>query len=106
MHGKPLAQFNEQEAPGWSQSVYWLGLKVITSWQEDEHTGFVEFIASFIDKNSMKTIHETSEFVKINNSWFYTDGKHIPKPTTSISRNALCPCGSQKKFKNCHEKDL
>ena len=102
MHGKPLVNFNEQEAMRWSQSVYWLSLMVIRSWQENEDTGFVEFIAGYLDNGTVKTMHETSVFMKINHSWFYTDGKHIPVPTKSVSRNAPCPCGSNRKFKNCH----
>ncbi len=30
---------------------------------------------------------------------FYTPDEYLPAP--KISRNALCPCGSGKKFKNC-----
>ena len=104
MHGKPLASFNEQEAVRWSQSVYWLGLRVISSWQDNEDSGFVEFIASYLDNGTVKTMHETSEFLKINDSWFYIDGQHIPEPTKNVSRNAPCPCGSSRKFKNCHGK--
>lgn len=102
MRGKPLAGFDDMEARRWSQSIQWLCLKVITTRQESEPQGFVEFSACYLDKNSVKTIHEISEFEKIHNCWFYTDGKQISVPAISVSRNAPCPCGSQKKFKNCH----
>lgn len=105
MHGKPLVNFNEQEAMRWAQSVYWLGLRVIRSWQDSEDSGFVEFIASYLDNGSVKIMHETSEFLKINDGWFYIDGQPIPEPAKSVSRNGPCPCGSARKFKSCHGKD-
>ncbi len=105
MHGKPLVNFNEQEAEQWAKSVYWLGLKVINASLENENTGFVEFVASFLEKNQIKAISELSEFHKKNEHWFYVDGINIEKnkkQTIKISRNSPCPCGSGKKFKNCH----
>lgn len=102
MRGKALALFNEQETAQSSQSVKWLHLNVVSSSVEDENSGFVEFLASYLHKNVVKTIHEISEFEKINNCWFYTDGKQITEPAITISRNAPCPCGSKRKFKNCH----
>lgn len=105
MMGKPLLHFNEDEAKKWAQKVTWLHLKVIDSTIEHSEQGFVEFIATFIENNQLKSIHERSEFHLQNNHWFYVDGvnnehkKHHPK----IARNSTCPCGSGKKYKNCHE---
>lgn len=105
MLGKPLMHFNEDEAEKWTKSVYWLGLKVIDSFMENEEKGFVEFIASFLEKNQVKTICERSEFHKQNEHWFYVDGVNTAtkKHPIKIGRNSVCPCGSGKKFKNCHE---
>ncbi|MCC5013945.1 MULTISPECIES: YchJ family protein [unclassified Legionella] len=108
MLGKPLVGFNDQETALWAKRVKWLGLQVITSYLDpkDENTGFVEFIARYMEKNSVKTIHELSQFQRHNSSWFYTDS--LPPKTgkstlkQKISRNEPCPCGSQKKYKNCH----
>lgn len=105
MQGKPLVGFNEAEAKRWATSVQWMGLSVIETYREgvDEDTGFVEFIARYLDRGTIKTIHEISQFQYINGCWFYIDGEQTAKPSdTQISRNALCPCGSKKKFKNCH----
>lgn len=108
MKGKPLITFNESEAKEWAQGVSWMGLNVIQTYMENPGKGFVEFIASFLDKNQLKTIHELSEFQKEDSTWFYVDGmeKQLPNKQNKqkIGRNSLCPCGSGKKFKNCHEK--
>lgn len=107
MQGKPLTNFNENEVKRWASNVIWLGLNVIQSSESainvpDEHTGFVEFIATYLERDTLKTIHENSQFQRRNNRWFYIDGKLINTMPKKIFRNAACPCGSQKKFKNCH----
>lgn len=103
MKGKALLGFNELETFNWSKSVVWLGLKVVFSSLEDKNAGSVEFIAKFLESDSIKFIHEKSQFERIDNKWFYSGGKHIPEPSLKIARNTTCPCGSKKKFKNCHE---
>ncbi len=106
MRAKPLLQFNEEEAKKWAESIIWLGLKVIDTTMEEQNKGFVEFRASFLEKNQLKTIHERSEFYKHDEHWYYVDGinKETSKKNHSkIARNSACPCGSGKKFKNCHE---
>jgi SEC-C motif-containing protein len=102
MQGKPLVGFNEIEAAKRSESIQWLGLKVIKTCQQDEHTGIVEFIANYMENGWVKAIREISQFQVIHGCWFYVDGELISIPPTKISRNALCPCGSKKKFKACH----
>lgn len=102
MQGKPTVGFNEIEVAQWSKSILWLGLRIIKSYQDDENTGFVEFIASYLDNHFIKSIHEMSQFQAINGCWFYIDGKQVAESPIKIFRNASCPCGSKKKFKNCH----
>lgn len=108
MAGKPLISFNESEARTWAKNVIWIGLEVIQSYVETPQKGFVEFIATFIDHNRLQTIHELSEFHKENDNWFYVDGinRQLSEKINKqkIGRNSPCPCGSNKKFKNCHEK--
>ncbi|KGP63535.1 preprotein translocase subunit SecA [Legionella norrlandica] len=108
MKGKPLITFNELEAKEWSRGVTWIGLTIIQAYMENANKGFVEFIASFLDGNQLKSLHELSEFQKEDSIWFYVDGvdKQLPNRQNKqkIGRNSPCPCGSGKKFKNCHEK--
>jgi len=108
MKGKPLINFNESEAKQWAQTVIWTGLKVIQSYDETPEKGFVEFSAHFMEGNQLNIIHELSEFHRENNLWFYADGVNKDSSAKSnrqkITRNSSCPCGSGKKFKNCHDK--
>ncbi len=106
MRGKPLNGFDEAKARLWAERATWLGLNVINTRNETPDRGYVEFIARFIDGDQLKSIHEISEFHLDHGHWFYVDGSPPVKSVTSknkpIARNSLCPCGSQKKFKNCH----
>jgi SEC-C motif-containing protein len=107
MMGKPLMDFNEVEAQNWAENSQWLGLDVLEFTQENLNLGYVEFIATLIERNQLKTIHERSEFHQHNGRWFYVDGinkQNRIKNQAKLSRNGRCPCGSGKKFKNCHER--
>ena len=107
MQGKPLLGFNETEAKTWATSIQWIGLDIINAYFEetDEDNGFVEFIATYLEMDALKTIHEISQFQRMNNRWFYIDNKYPTEiKQKKIPRNATCPCGSQKKYKNCHAK--
>lgn len=104
MKGTPLIHFNAESALKWSTHATWLGLEVIKTSKESPDKGFVEFIASFIEKSHLKKIHEISEFHRIDKVWFYVDGINKAIPKEKIAKNGLCPCNSGKKFKNCHEK--
>lgn len=107
MSGKALEGFEKISSKQWADSVTWLRLDVIESFNESNEHGFVEFSAKFIQKNNkLSEIHELSEFIYVNNKWYYIDGKHMAPINKFANRiipnNALCPCGSGKKFKSCH----
>ncbi|BCA94802.1 preprotein translocase SecA [Legionella antarctica] len=108
MKGRPLINFDESEVKKWALSVTWAGLKVLQLYMETPEKGFVEFKALFRENNQLKHIHEISEFHQEDNQWFYVDGskKKLPVKNSKIkvARNSPCPCGSGKKFKNCHDK--
>lgn len=101
MRGKPAQDFDEARTA--LQHINWIELQIIhTSMQSTTH-GFVEFIAYFIEHERLKSIHESSEFICEAGQWFYVNGSHTETGESKpISRNALCPCKSKKKFKNCH----
>jgi SEC-C motif-containing protein len=50
-------------------------------------------------------MNEISRFVKVQNRWFYLDGKvksvANAEMTVNQGLNAPCHCGSGKKFKRC-----
>lgn len=107
MKGKPLIGFDDEKITKWAMRVTWVGLHVLNTAVEGENQGTVEFIARYIEGDWLKCIHEISDFKREHTAWFYLDGQH-PASTTAtakqkVSRNASCPCGSQKKYKNCHE---
>jgi len=106
MLGRPLIEFNESEAKAWSESVIWLGLEVISARNESMDRGFVEFIARFLEGSKPRSIHEISEFKWVDEQWYYVNGtypeNHKKSLPMKIGRNSPCPCGSHKKFKNCH----
>lgn len=104
MKGEALACFNETEAKRWAKRVQWLKLHVIQSSLENSNTGFVEFEANFIDGRRLQSIHEKSQFTYTEGRWYYVSGTHLPSsyPERIVARNAPCPCGSLRKFKNCH----
>lgn len=107
MRDPAAKDFNRDEAKQFAQTAKWLGLEVVTSHidQQDEDKGFVEFIATYQLNNQLTKMHEVSEFQRINQRWFYTDGKVASlcdsKPQQKVGRNDPCPCGSGKKFKKC-----
>jgi SEC-C motif domain protein len=104
MRGKPLVGFDESSALCWAQRAIWIGLQIVNTVNKLDDVGYVEFIAKYIENNTLKFIHETSEFKRFNDKWFYVGGVLYPSTKTVVLRNALCPCGLNKKFKNCHAK--
>jgi len=102
MIGKPLRLFTEHKENERKNNI-WIGLQVINSYQDGQDTGYVEFIATYLKGNTLQSIHEKSEFQRNKGKWFYIDGVHFVTPEKQkIAQNSLCPCGSLKKFKNCH----
>nr|WP_246580074.1 YchJ family metal-binding protein [Candidatus Sodalis endolongispinus] len=77
----------------------WRGLEVQEcATGQDSDTGYVTFLARFYDERQRRNgfIHERSRFVRLNERWYYVDGRHIVP-----GRNAPCPCGSGLKYKKC-----
>ncbi|WP_321777661.1 YchJ family protein [Sulfurimonas sp.] len=75
------------------EPIEWVSLEVINSYNDT-----VEFKAFYKENESIKVLHEKSNFVKVNEEWKYQDGKLF---NSSVERNHRCPCGSGKKFKKC-----
>ena len=107
MKGTALLNFNESEVQKWASSIHWIGLKVIQTWLDSSTRGFVEFSARFIENKRVQTIHEQSEFHLVDKVWYYVEGTNMQLPTNKppriIPRTGPCPCGSGRKFKNCHD---
>jgi SEC-C motif-containing protein len=73
----------------------WLALHVIAA-----QGSTVEFAAFFSEQNKVGQLHEQSRFICEDGRWWYVDGDFLPP--IKWERNALCWCGSGKKYKKCH----
>ncbi len=104
MKDKALEEFDKALAKQWAAFAQWIGLNIVAVENQREDKGFVEFIAYYKEKNILKSIHEISEFQRIENEWFYIDGIQLSDKKNHINRNSKCPCGSQRKYKNCHDR--
>ncbi len=71
----------------------------------NDDKGVVEFKAYYVLEGEECVMNEISRFKKVAGRWFYLDGvvKSIGKvnKTADQGKNALCSCGSGKKFKRC-----
>jgi len=76
MCGNALIGFNKAEAKRWSRRVQWISLQILNAPVTNTDIGIVEFIASFRDGENLQTIHELSEFKRIQGVWFYIGGTH------------------------------
>jgi SEC-C motif-containing protein len=74
MRGKALSGFNPGEAKRWARRVEWVGLRVVKVIPETEDQALVEFIARFRDGGVLQSIHEMSEFERVEGVWYYVDG--------------------------------
>lgn len=79
----------------------WVNLDIIAT-QSLKESGFVEFKAWYKEDNKLCCFHEKSNFLKEQGQWFYCDGTfYSSEKSGKITRNALCPCDSGKKYKKC-----
>jgi len=85
----------------WAQSVSFTKLEIISTSRGGsiDKNGRVTFYAHFIENGETRIMKEDSSFRKINDLWYYVDGK-VPE-NKNVDRNSLCFCGSGKKHKKC-----
>jgi len=89
-----------------SVGLVWCGLQILACRQglAQDSCGEVEFIARYECDGERGQLHELSQFVKQQARWFYLRGEIMSTAQAAagnITRNALCPCGSGRKFKRC-----
>lgn len=83
---------------------HWQRLEVIGAGQAaDGQSGWVQFAAHYHGPAGGGCLRERSRFLLEQGRWLYLDGtqppaaQSMPRP----GRNAPCPCGSGRKFKQC-----
>jgi SEC-C motif-containing protein len=88
-------------------TTQWLRLEIISVKKGglNDEKGIVEFKAYYLLDGEELVMNEISRFKKMAGRWFYLDGvvNSIAKvnQTNNQGKNALCSCGSGKKFKRC-----
>ena len=100
---KPSRDTSWEDTETWAKSVGWLSLQIVDTVKggEGDADGIVEFIARYVDSEGVTALRERSTFVRQDGQWIYDEG--APDVTREkVERNAPCPCGSGKKFKQCH----
>lgn len=55
----------------------WLGLKVKNAELTSETTATVEFIARYKITGKAERLHELSQFIRINDHWYYLTGDYL-----------------------------
>ena len=66
MQGKALKVFKFEGLECWLKQIQWQGLIIIRTHMKTTRHGFVTFEATYLEEGLVKTIHEKSEFKKIN----------------------------------------
>ena len=89
------------------EQAVWTSLSIIKTKKgsEKDRKGIVEFKAYYMLDNEAYVMNEISRFIKASGQWCYLEG--LVKSVSMVSqqssqgKNALCSCGSGKKFKRC-----
>ncbi len=90
-----------EEIALWAKQCRWVKLVIVQTFTDDNFS-YVEFIAEYLQQNTLHQLHELSRFIQEDNQWRYVDGEiKNHSVIKSIKRNDLCPCQSNKKFKRC-----
>jgi SEC-C motif-containing protein len=99
------AGFDAADVSAGMKTTQWLGLEILDTKDggADDSTGIVEFVAHFQAQGQTRALHERSRFRRdgTDGGWVYIDGEMNMQPVKKPGRNAPCPCGSGKKFKQC-----
>jgi SEC-C motif-containing protein len=100
-HSTPTSAADARELEAWTRSVCWLGLQVLDAPPAAGDEGEVAFAATYLDRTGQVTLRERSRFRRVEGRWLYVEGEPEVK-RVKVERNQPCPCGSGKKFKQCH----
>lgn len=94
------SQLDRQAIAQWSNESTWLGLNIEQAppAAQPSERAQVTFTAHWADPDGQRQSHrERSDFVRRQEHWFFIDPNHPVK----AGRNAPCPCGSGRKYKQC-----
>ena len=101
------ADYDRKEAQQAFADTKWLGLEIRKTrrGEKGDETGEVEFVARYRSGGQTVSHHELSFFTREDGRWVFSGCEMNPKAPTvriqKVGRNALCLCGSGKKYKKC-----
>ena len=72
-------EVSKDEIMAWSQDSSWHGLEIVekSDGEAKNSSGIVEFIAKYSTNDQRYNHHERASFEKIEDEWFFVDGKII-----------------------------
>ena len=101
-HSKARAEHSVADIADFAKAVRFIGLKIIDDAKLTATQ--VHFMASYLVGDKLEVLDEVSDFELEQGHWMYCSGVLTEHPATRLSRNDTCPCGSGKKYKQCHGK--
>lgn len=99
-HPSKQAENSLASLAAFANSSHFIQLTILSS-EQTANEGYVSFHVSYMQQSTLHEFQERSRFL-FDEKWYYVDGILDEKAPKKIGRNELCPCGSTKKFKNCH----
>jgi len=77
---------------------------------ETDDEGVVEFVARYTVDGQPTYHHERATFRRHDGRWHLWDGELVTqapvrRDAPKVGRNDPCPCGSGRKFKQCHGRE-
>ncbi len=103
------SDFSLKDARDWAESAKWLGLEITATEAggPDDQEGTVDFAARFSVNGEERKHVEKARFIREEGRWVF-GGVVVPvaqpvrREAPKVGRNDPCPCGSGKKYKQCH----
>lgn len=109
IHPDQREDYDPESIARWSKGAAWHGLDVqsVEDGGENDDAGVVEFVARYTADGQPTFHHERATFRRHDGDWYLWDGELVtPTPVrrteAKVGRNDLCPCGSGRKYKQCH----
>jgi len=112
IHPDQRADYDPASIERWSKGAVWHGLEVLAveDGGEADDAGAVEFVARYTVDGQPTIHHERATFKRHDGAWTLWDGElvtqePIRRTEPKVGRNDPCPCGSGRKYKQCHGRD-
>lgn len=112
IHPDQRDDYDDEAIASWSKGAAWHGLEVLATQAggETDDEGVVEFVARYTVDGQPTYHHERATFRRHDGRWHLWDGELVTqapvrRDAPKVGRNDPCPCGSGRKFKQCHGRE-